>query len=96
MNLRLKIARICVPTDFSAAADHAVHYAAALARSFGADMHLLHVIEHAAPRSTTQTSPVTARSLDRISISLKKVLSTPSCNWRLPAIYQTSLICTGS
>ncbi len=47
--MHLKIARICVPTDFSAAADHAVHYAAALARSFGADLHLLHVIEHAGP-----------------------------------------------
>jgi len=44
--VRLKIDRICVPTDFSEAADHAVHYAAALARTFQADLHLLHVVEH--------------------------------------------------
>lgn len=42
----LKINRICVPTDFSEAADHAVHYAAALAKTFGAELHLLHVVEH--------------------------------------------------
>lgn len=44
--MRLKISRICIPTDFSRAADHAVRYAAALARSFEADLHLLHVLEH--------------------------------------------------
>lgn len=44
--MRLKISRICIPTDFSRAADHAVRYAAALARSFDADLHLLHVLEH--------------------------------------------------
>jgi nucleotide-binding universal stress UspA family protein len=44
--MRLKIDRICVPTDFSQAADHAVHYAAALARTFGSELHLLHVVEH--------------------------------------------------
>ena len=47
--MNLAIERICVPTDFSAAADHAVHYAAALAHSHGAALHLLHVIEHAGP-----------------------------------------------
>jgi nucleotide-binding universal stress UspA family protein len=44
--MRLKIDRICVPTDFSPAADHAVHYAAALARTYGSELHLLHVVEH--------------------------------------------------
>ena len=47
--MRLQIQRICVPTDFSAAADHAVHYAAAIAHQHGAALHLLHVIEHAGP-----------------------------------------------
>jgi len=47
--MRLQIQRICVPTDFSAAADHAVHYAAAIAHTYGAALHVLHVIEHAGP-----------------------------------------------
>lgn len=47
--MRLEIKRICVPTDFSHTADHAVHFAAAMAHTYGAAMHLLHVIEHAGP-----------------------------------------------
>lgn len=47
--MRLDIQRICVPTDFSKAAEHAVHYAAALANSYQAELYLLHVIEHAGP-----------------------------------------------
>ncbi len=47
--MKLIVKRICVPTDFSEAADHAVHYAAALAEMHGAALHLLHVIEHAGP-----------------------------------------------
>ncbi len=47
--MQLSIERICVPTDFSAAADHAVHYAAALANTYGSSLHILHVIEHAGP-----------------------------------------------
>jgi nucleotide-binding universal stress UspA family protein len=47
--MRLSIKRICVPTDFSPAADHAIHFAAAMAHSYGAALHLLHVIEHAGP-----------------------------------------------
>lgn len=44
--MRLNISRICVPTDFSAPADHAVRYAALLARMFTAQLHLMHVLEH--------------------------------------------------
>lgn len=47
--MRLSIQRICVPTDFSQAADHAVHFAAAMAHSYGSALHLLHVVEHAGP-----------------------------------------------
>ncbi len=44
--MRLAIERICVPTDFSQAADHAVHFGAALAHSYNAALHLLNVMEH--------------------------------------------------
>jgi len=37
--------RILVPTDFSAPSDAAVEYARAVARRFGASLHLLHVAE---------------------------------------------------
>ncbi|MEO8494632.1 MAG: universal stress protein, partial [Planctomycetota bacterium] len=43
----VEIKHICVPTDFSEAADHAVRYGAALAHHHGADLHLLHILEHA-------------------------------------------------
>ncbi len=45
--MHVDINRICVPTDFSEAADHAVHYGAALAHRHGAALHLLHVLENA-------------------------------------------------
>ncbi len=47
--MQLLIKRICVATDFSEAADYAVHYAAALAQKHNAALHLLHVLEHAGP-----------------------------------------------
>ncbi|NND96741.1 MAG: universal stress protein [Pirellulaceae bacterium] len=47
--MRVSFDRICVPTDFSPAADHAVHFAAGLAHCHDASLHLLHVIEHAGP-----------------------------------------------
>jgi universal stress protein A len=40
-----RIARILVPTDFSAAADAALAYARTIADAFGASIHLLHVFE---------------------------------------------------
>lgn len=40
----MKIRRIVCPTDFSATAGRAVEYAAEMARAFGAELLLLHVI----------------------------------------------------
>jgi nucleotide-binding universal stress UspA family protein len=37
--------KILVPTDFSETADTALYYAKELARQFGAELHLLHVVE---------------------------------------------------
>ncbi|MEM7314626.1 MAG: universal stress protein [Planctomycetota bacterium] len=47
--MALSIKRICVPTDFSKAADHAMHFAAGLAQTYGSALYLLHVIDHAGP-----------------------------------------------
>ena len=43
--MTLDIKRILVPTDFSAQSEPALDYAAAMARQFGAAIHLLHVCE---------------------------------------------------
>ena len=39
------IRKILVPTDFSGSSDRAVEYAAVLATTFGASIHLVHVLE---------------------------------------------------
>ena len=43
--MHVNIQRICVATDFSPTAEHAVHYAAGLADKYGAELHLLHVLQ---------------------------------------------------
>ncbi|MCA9119598.1 MAG: universal stress protein [Planctomycetaceae bacterium] len=43
--MHLNIKRICVPTDFSPSAEHALHYGAALAETHQAELHLLHVLQ---------------------------------------------------
>ena len=40
--------RILVPTDFSKFSQHALTYAAAFAEKFGAELHLLHVVQNLA------------------------------------------------
>jgi nucleotide-binding universal stress UspA family protein len=47
--MRIELNRICVPTDFSEQADHALKYAVTLAERFGATLHLLHVVQDIAP-----------------------------------------------
>lgn len=42
--MRIEIKRVCVPTDFSEASQHAIRYGSALAETYGAELHLLHVL----------------------------------------------------
>ncbi len=42
--------RICAPTDFSEMGDRAVEYGAALARKYGAELHIVHVIQDVADK----------------------------------------------
>jgi len=41
----INLNRILAPTDFSACSEHALRYACEFAEAFGAELHLLHVIE---------------------------------------------------
>lgn len=50
---RISLARILLATDFSPAAQRALPYAGALARTFGAAVHLLHVV----PTEPWETAP---------------------------------------
>lgn len=43
--MHIEIRRICVPTDFSDPADWALRYGAQLAKTFSAELHLLHVLQ---------------------------------------------------
>jgi universal stress protein A len=43
--MHVEIERICVPTDFSGPASHAIWYGATLADQMKAELHLLHVLE---------------------------------------------------
>jgi universal stress protein A len=43
--MHIEIRRICVPTDFSDPADRALRYGAQLAKTFSAELHLLHVLQ---------------------------------------------------
>lgn len=47
--MQIKLKRVCVPTDFSPQAEHALLYGATLANYFQAELHLLHVVEDIGP-----------------------------------------------
>ena len=53
----IKIDRVLVPTDFSPSAMEAVRYASNLAATFSAELHLLHVMDHAFDYSGYGLSP---------------------------------------
>ncbi|MFO0948199.1 MAG: universal stress protein [Planctomycetota bacterium] len=43
--MHIELKKICVPTDFSPHAEQALRYGATMAASFGAKLHLLHVVQ---------------------------------------------------
>lgn len=56
----IALTRILVPTDFSATSAAAVKYGVALAEAFGAQLHLLHVLEPPAPWLAGEIAMVSA------------------------------------
>ena len=68
---RFKLARILVPVDFSNCSDKAVQYAVPLAKEFGAELSLLHVIKPYPP--TPGMSPVDAEAIDVANKELEAV-----------------------
>ena len=49
--MRVEIKKILMPTDFSKYSDHAMQYAASLAKDFGAELFILHVVPEGDLRS---------------------------------------------
>ena len=47
--MHIELARICVPTDFSEQAEHALAYGVTFAKQFKAQLHLLHVVQDIMP-----------------------------------------------
>ena len=61
--MRIDVRKICVPTDFSEHADHALAYGLSIASRYGCEVHVLHVAEDAedvaeAKALAESTSPV--------------------------------------
>jgi nucleotide-binding universal stress UspA family protein len=68
--------RILVPTDFSKSSDNAVKYAAAFAEKFGAELHVLHVVQDLAlfiPEAVLIT-PVMMPPLDQFKAAAQTAL----------------------
>jgi nucleotide-binding universal stress UspA family protein len=68
--------RILVPTDFSKHSANALTYAVAFAEKFGAELHLLHVVQDLAlfiPDAVTAMPPV-ALPVDQITLAAREAL----------------------
>ncbi len=75
----IELKRILVPTDFSEHSEQAAHYAAELAKRFGAEIHCIHVVDIPADMLGTSAYYMTGPSeqfLDQIREESKKNLET--------------------
>ncbi len=70
----LALDRLLVPTDFSACADQALRHAKRLARSYEAEVHLLHVIPVAAAHPMLGVQATPAERTDRVLNQLDEVV----------------------
>jgi nucleotide-binding universal stress UspA family protein len=68
--------RILVPTDFSKHSENALSYAAAFAEKFGAELHLLHVVQDLAlfiPEAVTAAPPI-APPVEQLTAAVREAL----------------------
>ena len=76
----LAIRNILVATDFSPCSDQAIRAALALARHFGARLHLLHVVPHAAERAASleRLGAVAEAHVDGVSFTASVAAGRPA------------------
>lgn len=80
--MHIELKKICVPTDFSEAADYALVYATTLADQFQSQIHLLHVIQDITPTipepglAILPTEEILASLVKGATEGLEKTLST--------------------
>jgi nucleotide-binding universal stress UspA family protein len=84
MNLAFK--KIVMATDFSPPSELALQYARTLARRFGAELHLLHVVPEPFPRGAEayMTDPANVRR--RLVADAEQRLDKATANLRMPEI----------
>lgn len=68
--MHIELKRVCVPTDFSEESEYALRYAATLAERFGAELHILHVLQDVVP--TIPEPGLAILPTDEIMRSLEK------------------------
>jgi nucleotide-binding universal stress UspA family protein len=71
----MKVRRILAPTDFSALSERGVAEAASLARSFGAEIVLLHVVEPALMAGDLYGAAAMATVLEEVQQSSRRALA---------------------
>ena len=86
----IKIANVLVATDFGAASESALNYGRELARTFGANLHVLHVIENpilwAGPESATVDFMAVQRDLESGARAALDKVVTPEDRDQLRAV----------
>ncbi len=72
----IDLRRVLVPTDFSTHSNSALTYAAAFAEKFGAELHLLHVVQDLALflPDTVTVAPPTATAVEQFSEAARAAL----------------------
>jgi nucleotide-binding universal stress UspA family protein len=80
----IQLKRILVPVDFSEFGKHALRYGCEFARRFGADLHLLHVLEDAYPMvpEAGMLLPAQTDYLAELRVSAQKAIEKlPEGDW---------------
>ena len=96
--MKISIKNIMCPIDFSENAEHALLYAATLAKSYKANLHLVHVVQ---PRMTSVTGDpyipeFSAEFMDEISAASKQRLEDIAAPLRADMPQVVVQICAGT